>query len=81
MGDKVEKAGQWVEFLQPFNFTPAAERRVTTRYEPGMRVRVTKEAADRAIAAGKAKASTDPRATTKGPTDATQHPDKGPAAE
>lgn len=52
----------WVRFNQRFDFSPAAkDGRVTIVYKGGVH-NVTRECADKAIAAGKAVRTTSPRA-------------------
>lgn len=78
------EAGRWVEFTDRFNFIPKAKPNAGTLYPKGYKGRVTKECADRAIEAGKAKESTDPRATSTGGAahggGTAQHTDKGSTA-
>lgn len=52
----------WVTFTQDFNFSPGAlGGRVSTAYKSGMTQNVTRECADIAIGAGKAKRAANPR--------------------
>lgn len=52
----------WVVFTEKFHFTPDADRRATVVYKPSDEPRqVTKECAEKAIAAGKARRSQKPR--------------------
>lgn len=52
----------WVRFTQPYDFSPEAKGgRVTIVYKGGVH-NVTRECADKAIAAGKAVRTTSPRA-------------------
>lgn len=51
----------WVRFTESYDFSPAAMNgRVTIVYKGGVH-NVTRECADKAIAAGKAKRTTSPR--------------------
>lgn len=51
----------WVLFTQDFDFTPARLPTVTVAYLAGMRRRVTRECAARAILKGKARPTVNPR--------------------
>ncbi|WP_353641324.1 hypothetical protein [Mesorhizobium sp. WSM2239] len=52
----------WLRFTQDFDFSPAARSgHVTIAYRAGMRRNVTRECAEKAIAAGKAKRTIAPR--------------------
>ena len=53
----------WVRFTSDFDFVPAVLRgRVAIAYKTGMRLNVTRECADAALASGKAeKSSKEPR--------------------
>lgn len=52
----------WVRFTSNYDFSPEARGgRVTIAYKAGMVMNVTRECADKALAAGKAKRTTSPR--------------------
>ena len=54
----------WVVFTEKFKFTPHRDRRVSIVYKPSDDPRqVTKECAEKAVAAGKARRSQKPRKT------------------
>lgn len=53
----------WVTFTDDFDFSPAARRgNVTIAYKSGTTANVTRECVEMAIAAGKAKRTTAPKA-------------------
>lgn len=46
----------WIKFSEDFDFSPAASKGLATiAYKAGMRRNVTRECAEKALAAGKAK--------------------------
>ena len=71
----------WVVFTEKFKFTPDRDRRVSVVYKPSDEPRqVTKECAEKAITAGKARRSQKPRKSVDSipPTEAAPTPEAAP---